>query len=199
MSLYQRGLLAVLIGLFAFAFFPKETSQKTPNFSRIVVHGLIEDAEPETNLIESFLISTTEYFDNSNREKICLAKNIYYEARGEGERGMYAVAQVTINRLKLGYWGNTICRVVYARAQFSWTLDRDLKEPAGKMWEESIRIADNVLNGIQYRELRTALFYHADYVNPNWRDNNSKIKRVGAHIFYERARGSRLSLSVDNT
>jgi hypothetical protein len=29
-----------------------------------------------------------------------------------------------------------------------------------------------------------ALFYHADYVNPNWK-NLQKVAQIGRHIFYE--------------
>jgi spore germination cell wall hydrolase CwlJ-like protein len=145
-----------------------------------------------------FLVATSETFNNTEKERNCLAKNIYYEARGEGEKGMYAVAQVTINRLKTGMWGNTVCRVVYAPSQFSWTLDDNLRKPRGDMWIESLRIANRVLNGEQVFPLMTALFYHADYVSPRWRDDEAKIKQIGAHIFYASALGNRVRISVDN-
>src|SRR5689334_1981047 len=34
------------------------------------------------------------------REIRCLAENVYYEARGESLNGQYAVAEVTMNRLR---------------------------------------------------------------------------------------------------
>ena len=46
-------------------------------------------------------------------EKICLARNIYHEARNQGIEGMYAVAYVTINRMKIDAYPNSICKVVY--------------------------------------------------------------------------------------
>lgn len=124
----------------------------------------------------------------SEKDEACLARNIYYEARGESEQGKYAVAQTTLNRLKTKRWGETICKVVYSKAQFSWTLQKKLPKPAGQAWEDSQWIARRVLRGDQVPSLDNALFYHADYVKPNWRDPFAKIQQVGAHIFYARAK-----------
>ena len=37
-------------------------------------------------------------------DALCLARNIYFEARGEGSRGQYAVAAVTLNRVRDKRW-----------------------------------------------------------------------------------------------
>ena len=66
------------------------------------------------------IIQTTDRVKYTPKDVECLTKNIYYEAGVEDHRGKYAVAHVTVNRLKAGYWGKTICQVVYAKAQFSW-------------------------------------------------------------------------------
>jgi len=124
----------------------------------------------------------------SEKDEGCLARNIYYEAGVESEHGKYAVAQTTLNRLKTGRWGNTICKVVYAKSQFSWTLKQKLQKPSGKAWEDSQWVARRALRGDQVPSLNGALFYHADYVKPNWRDPVAKIKQIGAHIFYARAK-----------
>src|SRR5262245_51695399 len=50
----------------------------------------------------------------------CLARNVYFEARGEIELGQYAVAEVTMNRKASGLYPNTVCGVVYERKAFSW-------------------------------------------------------------------------------
>ena len=49
---------------------------------------------------------------------LCLALNIYHEARSEMIPGQYAVAQVTMNRA--GEKSN-VCKTVVAKHQFSWT------------------------------------------------------------------------------
>ena len=124
----------------------------------------------------------------SEKDEACLARNIYYEAGVESEKGKYAVAQVTLNRLKTKRWGDTICKVVYAKAQFSWTLKKKLHTPAGKAWDDSQWIAHRALRGDHVPSLTEAQFYHADYVKPRWRDPKAQITQVGAHIFYTKAK-----------
>lgn len=51
----------------------------------------------------------------TNKDVDCLAKNIYYEAGGEPEEGKVAVAMVTINRVRDGRFGKSICSVVDQR------------------------------------------------------------------------------------
>ena len=51
----------------------------------------------------------------SSKDIDCLAKNIYYEAGSEPEEGKVAVAMVTINRVRDGRFGKTICSVVDQR------------------------------------------------------------------------------------
>src|SRR4051812_14385425 len=50
---------------------------------------------------------------------MCLALNVYHEARGENTIGQYAVAQVTLNRSHDSQKG--VCHEVFRPAQFSWT------------------------------------------------------------------------------
>ena len=59
-------------------------------------------------------------------EVTCLAQNIYWEARNQSIQGMYAVADVTLNRVKDKRWPSTVCEVVKQRRrsrQFSWYCD----------------------------------------------------------------------------
>src|SRR5919106_4678476 len=51
----------------------------------------------------------------------CLARNVYYEARGEPIAGQYAVAEVTMNRKASPRYPKTVCEVVYQKEAFSWT------------------------------------------------------------------------------
>lgn len=127
----------------------------------------------------------------------CLARNIYYEAGVEDTLGKYAVAHVTVNRLKTGNWGSSICSVVYAPKQFSWTSKkrRAWERLKGRTWEESQEIAQAVVKkGYRVRPLKKSLFYHADYVNPKWRDDNKRLIKIGQHIFYSQAKGTSYKL-----
>ena len=72
----------------------------------------------------------------------CLARNVYFEARGEPEAGQYAVAEVTMNRKVSGRYPNTVCGVVYERQAFSWTAVDILPEPEGEAWSRAQEIAE---------------------------------------------------------
>ena len=132
----------------------------------------------------------------SSKEQDCLARNVFYEAGTEEILGKVAVAQTTLNRVKTGYWGHHICDVVYAPKQFSWTRDaRAYESPKGELWEEAKLAVSSVTdNGLRIRQLRKALFYHAEYVSPNWRDDNKRIVQIGTHVFYTGGKNSWLEL-----
>lgn len=141
------------------------------------------------------IIHTKEQVKYTKHDVECLTKNIYYEARGEDHRGKYAVAHVTVNRLKAGKWGDTICKVVYAKKQFSWTLAKKLPRPDSRMWAESEAIARSVLAGYRVRGLTKSLFYHATYIkDPKWADTQHEVGQIGNHVFYNRAKGSNLGI-----
>lgn len=146
--------------------------------------------------IKAFLIRSNEPIHYTSADVRCLAENIYYEAGIEPLEGKYAVAQVTINRLKTGYWGKSICKVVHAKAQFSWTLQKKRKAPKGLFWEESQLIAKNVLkHGVRVQPLQQSLMYHAEYVKPKWVDHKERITQIGQHIFYRRSLGQSLKVN----
>lgn len=132
----------------------------------------------------------------NKRDVECLARNIYFEAGVEDMAGKIAVGNITINRVKTGQWGKNICSVVYANKQFSWTT---VKKRAwitlkGRTWQDSQAAAHAVLDGIQVKQLNKALFYHADYVDPYWRDHSKKVAKIGRHIFYTQAKGTNIKI-----
>lgn len=120
----------------------------------------------------------------TNSEILCLAKNIYYEARGEPMRGKIAVAQVTLNRVThRTQFEASICGVVYAKDQFSWTNER-LKEPRGEAWLEAKALAKAVIVGTVHLPEFRALYFHNLTVKPRWRKTKELVARIGNHIFY---------------
>lgn len=121
----------------------------------------------------------------TEKDKFCLAKNIYHETRGESEHGKRAVAQVTLNRVKSPKFKNTICGVVYERNQFSWTKNRTWRWsiPSGKAWAESQQLADEILSkGRALDNMDGALFFHSTRIHPRWKKRRLAI--IGNHIFY---------------
>jgi spore germination cell wall hydrolase CwlJ-like protein len=124
----------------------------------------------------------------------CLAINIYREAGYEPFEGKVAVGQVTMNRVANPAFPNDICAVVYQKnkvmervvCQFSWYCDSTHRNrPVNReAYAESYAVAKKVLlEDFKLDSLKEALYYHADYVNPQWRLD--KIGKVGQHIFYK--------------
>lgn len=134
------------------------------------------------------------------KELECLTRAIYFEARGEPERGQEAVALVVLNRVKSAYYPDTVCDVVYQNdhkrnaCQFSFACDGKpdaIKEEDA--FAKAKLIAGDALScgpgSIKGRCERTSLFmrsthYHADYVSPHWAKKLQRTGQVGRHIFY---------------
>jgi spore germination cell wall hydrolase CwlJ-like protein len=130
---------------------------------------------------------TSEKLKLSAKDLKCLEHNIYYEAGVEDYAGKIAVAQVTLNRLKTNRWGNTICKVVYAPHQFSWT-KQNKEKPKGKLWEESKHAAQDFIDGVRIQSLKKSMFYHATWMEekPNWANHKIQVKEIGQHVFYRK-------------
>jgi spore germination cell wall hydrolase CwlJ-like protein len=127
----------------------------------------------------------------------CLAINIYREAGNEPFEGKVAVAQVTLNRVEHAKFPDSVCGVVYEKnrlmervvCQFSWYCDSTHRNRPihQKAYAESYEVAKQVLlEGFRLPSLSDAIFYHADYIAPNW--PYQKITKVGTHVFYSEQR-----------
>jgi len=155
----------------------------------IVKLEIPKEPTPEELYAEaSFLdiVPLGDTFRYTDTDLFCMAKNIYHEARGEPTLGKYAVAQVTVNRVRDSRFGNTVCGVVFQPYQFSWANHKGIRwtRPSGPAWKESMRIAQEVLEeGATIKGMENALYFHANYVRPNWR-NVRKVTKIGAHVFY---------------
>jgi N-acetylmuramoyl-L-alanine amidase len=114
----------------------------------------------------------------------CLAKNIYHEARGESFQGQIAVALVTVNRVASKLFSNTVCGVVYAHKQFSWTQNKNKKITDEKAWSSALKIATAVLSKQVYEPKFTAIYFHTRQVKPKWAKTKVITARIGNHIFY---------------
>lgn len=149
-----------------------------------------------------FATTMTDYMSSKQKSYVtaatvdrtldCLAMNIYREAGHEPFEGKVAVAQVTINRVDSPSFPKDVCSVVYEKnkimskvvCQFSWYCNGVLPKPNTEAYNESREVAKKVLlEGFRLPGLKTALFYHAVYVKPNW--PYAKLTTIGQHIFYE--------------
>jgi spore germination cell wall hydrolase CwlJ-like protein len=149
----------------------------------------IQTVHDDVQEIKAYIIKTNVRINYTKADEECLTKNIYHEAGVEPAIGKYAVAQVTLNRLRDGRWGKSICKVVYAPSQFSWTLyNKHLyAQPKGPAWDQSREVAKTVLEkGYRVAGLENSILYHADYIKPPvWARTVVRIQQVGRHIFYK--------------
>src|SRR5713226_3921956 len=124
----------------------------------------------------------------------CLARNVYFEARGEPAAGQYAVAEVTMNRKASRLFPRTVCAVVYQKnwdpilgryvGAFSWTEFNELPAPGGEEWERAWKVAEAVYYQRYTPVLEGALFFHATYITPDWAKEKKRVARIGRHVFY---------------
>lgn len=127
-----------------------------------------------------------------SEEIACLAQNIYFEARSESEQGQLAVGHVVMNRVVHKRYPNSVCAVVKQggerrrhRCQFSWWCDGRSDQPMNqKAWQRSLQLAKTILAGDTKDPTDGALWYHADYVNPEWSSILVLGKKIGQHLFY---------------
>jgi spore germination cell wall hydrolase CwlJ-like protein len=157
-------------------------------FVYTITTGKLNELKMERASLPGEVITAKE----RERQLNCLAINIYREAGYEPFEGKVAVAQVTMNRVAHPEFPKDVCSVVYQKTtavktvcQFSWYCDTTHRNrPLGNGYAESYEVAKKVLlEGFRLPSLERALFYHADYVNPNWKLD--RITKVGTHIFYK--------------
>lgn len=128
------------------------------------------------------------------REIECLARNVYFEARGEPAAGQYAVAEVTMNRKAASRYPEALCEVVYQKnwdvlrrryvGAFSWTEFKVLPEPRGEHWVRAQKVAEEVYSGRHVPNLKGAMYFHATYIRPAWAKQKKPVARIGRHMFY---------------
>ena len=147
------------------------------------------NADPTSTIVEF-----KAALKDKERKMQCMTQNIYWEAASEPAEGKLAVAQVVMNRVESGKFPNDPCQVVYQKnivyekvlCQFSWYCENisNTRPVHKKLWEESREAAKMVMvDGFRLPELKDALYYHADYVNPKW--NKQQVAKIGRHIFYK--------------
>ena len=122
----------------------------------------------------------------------CLALTIYFEARGESDEGKLAVGHVVMNRAQHPLFPPKICQVVRQggdklryRCQFTWWCDGRSDQPRDReAWDRSRALARLVFWDYSLDPTAGALWYHADYVQPNWQHDLNRGPKIGRHVFY---------------
>jgi spore germination cell wall hydrolase CwlJ-like protein len=131
-----------------------------------------------------------------------LARTLWGEARGEGQSGMNAVANVVINRVRYAksqpncnfWWGNTIIMVCQKPLQFPCWNSQEPNFKQMKIVDESDsafalaqRISRWACSGSLPDNTGGATNYHALNVSPQWAMGQTPVSIIGRQVFYNLA------------
>ncbi len=134
----------------------------------------------------------------SRAEVACLAKNIYFEARGESDEGRAGVAHVTLNRHADPDFEESVCKVVTSSKQFSWTSTHG-KRPMRAVisdreaFEEAAALAVGAMLGLVKDPTEGATFFWSTCERrhaPHWTRGMVVTAKIGCHQFLAGRRNS---------
>lgn len=154
------------------------TVEKQEPLKTVSIQPELEKIVPEAPKI----VKTSVKYDDKKQIE-CLARNVYFESRGEPKRGQYAVANVTMNRVKSKRFPNTVCGVVHQKNQFSWTR-RAPKVTDNKSYKEALGIAKEVYYDEVTDYSKGAHYFHSSYAKPSWSRKFTMTISIGNHKFY---------------
>ena len=117
---------------------------------------------------------------------MCLAMNVYHEARGEPIDGQIAVAYVTHHRAR--HDPKNYCAEVYRKGQFSWTAKKT-PQPVKESpeWKTAVAVARTFL--IYPDPTHGATHYHDKKSKPPWKKTMVAVAHIGGHVFYKERHG----------
>jgi spore germination cell wall hydrolase CwlJ-like protein len=121
----------------------------------------------------------------------CLSEALYFEARGESAEGLFAVAEVILNRVDSARYPGSVCDVVnqgtgkrYA-CQFTFTCDGQPEEVRNpQAWQRVGKVSRAMLDGAPRTLTDGALFYHTHAVAPSWSRTMDRTASIGVHLFF---------------
>lgn len=138
-------------------------------------------------------------YPHSERDLDIMARTLWGEARGEGYRGMKAVANVIMNRYASNNWPDNVADVCLQPFQFSAWLDSD---PNKALMERvttdnpdfrtalgiarlalTRQLADITGGADHYLNIPVTRQIRGDGTLPDWVDVNRKTAEIGVHTF----------------
>lgn len=169
----------------------------TEEFSNLMDGEMTAQKQQALEMLEkrnlALMSSSTEHIVNYHGRRFAITEDDYQvllqivqaEAGGEDIKGRMLVANVVLNRLEIGFGGDTISEVVFAKGQFSPIAD-------GRFFEvtpdaTTIKAVERVLNGED--ESQGALYFMcrslASKKGIRWFDKNLEfLFEHGCHEFF---------------
>jgi spore germination cell wall hydrolase CwlJ-like protein len=126
----------------------------------------------------------------------CMARSIYWEAKGKDTDDMEAVANVVMNRLGHEGFPDTVCKVVKQGSetkscQFSWWCDgKSDSVQEETQYALAKEIARKALNKQLPDRTGGAMYFHDKTVKPIWAKKYIKTANIGLFVFYKPHDGS---------
>ncbi|AVD83007.1 cell wall hydrolase [Pseudomonas sp. SWI6] len=156
---------------------------------------VVEDAPPPKKS-ETLTPSEVKAVDPAGQSPMddsitCLARTIYWEAKGATDEDMSAVASVVLNRLGHEGFPDSICAVVKQgvetkSCQFSWWCDG---RPDQVEEEQRYTIAKEIARRALNQQLKDptggALYFHDRNVHPEWAKAYRKTAETQHFLFYK--------------
>ncbi|WP_415756659.1 cell wall hydrolase [Pseudomonas sp. LT1P18] len=121
----------------------------------------------------------------------CMARSIYWEAKGKSSADMEAVASVVMNRLGHEGFPDTVCAVVKQgsetkNCQFSWWCDgRSDQVQEETQYAIAKEIARKALNKQLNDRTHGAMYFHDRKVKPAWARKYIKTTETSMFLFYK--------------
>ena len=156
---------------------------------------VVNDAPPP-NKAETLTPAEAQAVDPAGQAALddsitCLARTVYWEAKGADAEDMAAVASVVLNRLGSEGFPDTICGVVKQgveskACQFSWWCDGrpdQVEEP--QRYGIAKEIARKALNQQLKDSTGGALYFHDRNVRPDWAKAYRRTAQTQHFLFYK--------------
>lgn len=133
----------------------------------------------------------------SDAEVQCMARNMYHEARGEGDVGMIAVGYVVLNRMASNHFkSSTVCGVINQTdfikktgrrsCQFSWVCAKRTvatNPGAQASYERALTLARAVMQRTVENPIDDSIYFHSRKVDPGFARKAVRAV-IGSHRFY---------------
>lgn len=159
--------------------------------NEVVTEDNVETEIPTEETVEQVVVEVTpealtgNSFSLEDQEYQVLLKIVEAEAGCEDTEGRMLVANVVMNRVRNGYFPNTVTEVVYQRqdgtAQFSPVSDGRIDTV--NVSQGTIDAVARVMNGEDISQ--GALFFRSVRSRSGWFDQKlSRVLEHGNHIFY---------------
>ena len=146
--------------------------------------GVVADtpvAAPRPAQLTTLVARVIDTAPTAYGDRECLARAVYFEARGEPLEGQLAVAQVILNRVASGRFASTVCGVINQPGQFSFSRSR---LPAdGRDWRTAKAIAAIAATAAWDAMAPRATAFHATRIATGWTAMHV-VGTIGNHVFY---------------